>query len=155
MREPVQWHVLVAVGWEELATVEQHGYAQCHHHAPLSTQLLSAVHPVVLYTHAAQHCLTASRRAVCALSAVATNHLDLAASPLSAATCSTCSTYDGDSAAVARSKRAVRGLPASGIGCVEAIELVRSGQSTVSCGGTRCVWPANVTHGALAARGWD
>jgi hypothetical protein len=26
------------------------GYAQCHHHAPLSTLLLSAVHPVTLYT---------------------------------------------------------------------------------------------------------
>jgi hypothetical protein len=45
------WHVLVVVQWEGLATVEQHGgYAQCHHHAPLSA-LLSAVHPVTLYTH--------------------------------------------------------------------------------------------------------
>ena len=42
------WHVLVVVGWEGLATVEQHGYAQCHHHAPLSALLLSAVHPVTL-----------------------------------------------------------------------------------------------------------
>jgi hypothetical protein len=50
MREPVLWHVLVVVGWEGLATVEQHGYAQCHHHALLSTLLLSAVHPVTLYT---------------------------------------------------------------------------------------------------------
>jgi hypothetical protein len=31
--------VLVVVGWEGLATVEQHGYAQCHHHAPLSAAL--------------------------------------------------------------------------------------------------------------------
>ena len=44
------WHVLVVVGWEGLATVEQHEYAQCHHHAPLSALLLSAVHPVTLYT---------------------------------------------------------------------------------------------------------
>jgi hypothetical protein len=36
--------------WEGLATVEQHGYAQCHHHAPLSALLLSAVRPVTLYT---------------------------------------------------------------------------------------------------------
>jgi hypothetical protein len=43
----VLWHVLVVVGWEGLATVEQHGYAQCHHHAPLSILLLSAV---TLYT---------------------------------------------------------------------------------------------------------
>jgi hypothetical protein len=27
------------VVWEGLATVEQHGYAQCHHHAPLSALL--------------------------------------------------------------------------------------------------------------------
>jgi hypothetical protein len=33
------------------ATVEQHGYAQCHHHAPLSALLLSAVHLVTLYKH--------------------------------------------------------------------------------------------------------
>jgi hypothetical protein len=64
------WHVLVVVGWEGLATVEQHGYAQCHHHAPLAALLLSAVHPVALYTHtpsqAPSHC---KQRAVCTLSA--------------------------------------------------------------------------------------
>jgi hypothetical protein len=48
MRACVQWHVLVVVGLEGLATVEQHGYAQCHHHAPLSALLLSAVHPATL-----------------------------------------------------------------------------------------------------------
>jgi hypothetical protein len=26
-------------------------WGQCHHHAPLSALLLSAVHPVTLYTH--------------------------------------------------------------------------------------------------------
>jgi hypothetical protein len=37
---------------------------RCHHHAPLSTLLLSAVHPVTLYTPSqeASHC----REAVCA-----------------------------------------------------------------------------------------
>jgi hypothetical protein len=33
---------------------------QCHHHAPLSTLLLSAVHPVTLYTHSAKHRATAN-----------------------------------------------------------------------------------------------
>jgi hypothetical protein len=48
----VLWHVLVVVRWEGLATVEQHGCAQGgQHHAPLSALLLSAVHPVALYTH--------------------------------------------------------------------------------------------------------
>ena len=43
--------VLVVVGWEGLATVEQHGMRSATHHAPLSALLLSAVHLVALYTH--------------------------------------------------------------------------------------------------------
>ena len=65
MREPVLWHVLVVVGWEGLATVEQHGYAQCHHHALLSTLLLSAVHPVTLYTHTQPSTVPPQQGAVC------------------------------------------------------------------------------------------
>jgi hypothetical protein len=70
MRACVQWRVLVVVGWEGLATVEQHGYALCHHHVLLSALLLLAVHPVTLYTHTqpstvppqAESCVTPSQR---------------------------------------------------------------------------------------------
>jgi hypothetical protein len=44
----VQRGTCAMVGWEGLAAVEQHGYAQCIHPAPLSALLLSAVRPVVL-----------------------------------------------------------------------------------------------------------
>jgi hypothetical protein len=55
---------------------------QCHHHAPLSTLLLSAVHPVTLYTHSAKHRATASSEQCKRLSP-----LDpVTACPLSAAT---------------------------------------------------------------------
>jgi hypothetical protein len=40
---------------EGLVAVEQHGYAQCRHHAPLSALLLSAV-----AKHPAKHCPIAS-----------------------------------------------------------------------------------------------
>ena len=110
MREPVLWHVLVVVGWEGLATVEQHGYAQCHHHAPLSTLLLSAVHPVTLYTHTqpstvppqAGSCVTPSQ-----LLEVGTTTFTFRSSPLSAATCTPSPTYGG-AGAVTRNTRVVR-----------------------------------------------
>jgi hypothetical protein len=43
----------LAVWWVCLAAARRRRrrrYAQCHHHASLSTLLLSAVHPVTLYT---------------------------------------------------------------------------------------------------------
>jgi hypothetical protein len=109
MREPR----LVVVGWKGLATVEQHGYAQRQHHAPLSALLLSAVHPVTLYTHnqpstfppQAESCVTPSQRVA---GWTFTTTFTFRSSPLSAATCTTSPTYDGAGAAVTRNTRVVR-----------------------------------------------
>jgi hypothetical protein len=47
-----------------------HWQVQCHHHTPLSALLLSAVHPVTLYTHT--HNQASCYRWLCALASLAT-----------------------------------------------------------------------------------